>query len=192
MREHEPQDDDAGFECLADVPAALPPPPELEGRVIERLRSQGLLTKGAAIRRRGWLLAAVALGIFGTGVVVGRSLAVPGAAPRATYGQTYALLLYAGPAFAAAVSEREAERVAEYRGWMEGLVRQGRVASGEKLDDRFLLVGEPLPEGLEPGGLLGFFLIEATSLESAAQVAAASPHVRHGGSVEIRQVASGR
>jgi hypothetical protein len=203
----------------------LPPPPELEERVVSRLQREHLLAEpgqlariaGGAGRRAAWPLAlAASVLAFAAGVAVDRAFLPPPApnamaaaaatdpgagtqtsgsatTDRAARRDLFALLLYAGADFATNAPAEERARVAEYRAWMESLASEGRPASGEKLDDRASLVGgRPADPGFEPGGLLGFFVIAADDLEHAARLAAASPHARYGGVIEVRAVARGR
>ena len=72
--------------------------------------------------------------------------------------------------------------MAEWMGWFATI--------GESLTD----MGNPLvastaiaPDGssAEPGDLTGYSIIEADSLEAAARVASACPHLRAGGTVDV-------
>ena len=86
----------------------------------------------------------------------------------------------------------EARLVAEYAGWAADLRRRGVAIDGEKLEDERWLLG---PEGGRErrgparGALAGYFLIEAADPDAALAVAESCPHLRHGGSVELRRIA---
>ena len=49
-----------------------------------------------------------------------------------------------------------------------------------------IVVDGPYTEGKE--AVLGFFIIEAADFEEAAGIGAEAPHVKHGGSVEVREI----
>jgi len=75
------------------------------------------------------------------------------------------------------------------RRWALGLRDRGRGISGEKLGDARVVLGAPAPP--EPGAGLaigGFFILEAASIEGAAQLARGCPHMKHGGRIEVRPI----
>lgn len=137
-------------------------PPELERRIVADLYAHGLLRP----RRKRWLpLAAALVLVFAAGVFVGKY------EPRR---QTYALLLHENPG---------PSRVEEYVRWS----RNEFVVGGHELADdaRFL---DPRTTRDGKGEVAGFFLIAAESLEEATQLARTCPHVRYGGTIEVRAV----
>ena len=71
--------------------------------------------------------------------------------------------------------------------------RNGRFVAGEKLEDGGRVVsssGEsavPAPDS--QGGVAGYFVFGAKSLEDAVAIARSCPHVKHGGRITVRAVA---
>ena len=86
--------------------------------------------------------------------------------------------------------ERYQAIIDEYRGWAEERRTEGRLVSAEKLEDTVrVLTSESATSALPEGRVLGgYFLIRATSLEEAEEIASTHPHIRYGGQVEIRPI----
>jgi hypothetical protein len=180
-------EDDRGAETpLAALPRELPPPAELEERVVARLAARGLVTRRRALRWMAPLAAALA-GVAGGWLLRGSDAAVA-PAPDAG-GALYLLLIEGEPAEAPPVSEL----VASYKAWGEGLAASGQLAGAEKLKDEgiVLAAGASGPASrleIGPSTLGGFFLVRAGSLAEAEAIARTSPHVRWGGRVTVRPV----
>jgi len=174
---------------LAALTREEAPPPRLQARVLDALRLRGLLQPR---RRPTWTVAAAAAlaGIVG-GMALGR-LTVPDRAGRpAPSGRSFVLLLYPAAAGEAGAGDERA-RVEEYRAWARGLAAQGRLVSGEKLEPSVRLLRATPPasaEDVDPNGhLQGFFLLRARSLEEAEGIARTCPHLRHGGTIALREI----
>jgi len=136
------------------------------------------------------------------GVVVGQRtqnarVATPQAVASAPK-ERYVLLLH-GPARttpsnaaeAAADSAVEQAIVAEYRAWATGLRNSGTLLIAEKLADDPLTMltangATQMPRNTADE-LGGFFLIQADSAE-AFRIARACPHLKHGGTVQVRRI----
>ena len=74
-------------------------------------------------------------------------------------------------------------------------MESGEIVAGEKLtdDDPLLLSSSgPLPGGgatADAGSTIqGYFLIQAQSDEEAERVASGCPHLRYGGTIEVRRI----
>lgn len=87
-------------------------------------------------------------------------------------------------------------RIGEYTGWARSLGESGRFVTGDKLADdgkfcRFengaLATEGPLAE-TSRGMLAGYFVNGTASLDEALEVARGCPHLKYGGSVEIRRL----
>ena len=110
----------------------------------------------------------------------------------------YVLLLHEDPAAFADLAPSEIETViAEYVGWRERLVAEGRLAGGKKLKDdggRWLsqkngqvrVVDGPFSEAKEIIG--GFFMIKAADYAEAVEISRSCPHIEYGGRIELREV----
>ena len=173
------------------------------GRLIDA--RAGSATSVAATRpnAKRIVLSAVALAasVF-VGVLIGQRLrggqaAAPlavAAAPK----ERYVLLLHgpartapATPAEAAQDSVAEQAIVAEYRAWAVGLRNSGALVLAEKLADDPLTMltasGATQMARNTPDELGGFFLIQADSAE-AFRIARECPHLKHGGTVQVRRI----
>ena len=84
------------------------------------------------------------------------------------------LLLYEDTSYRAAAPGQGAERFAEYGRWADSLRAAG------KLERTAALAG--------PGAITGFFIVRATNDEEAARLAAACPHTKYRGRVEVRRL----
>ncbi len=144
-----------------DLLRELPPPPELEERVVRALRDRGLIRA----RRRSWLQAAAAVVLLVLGFAAGRWEPPPSA-------RSFALVLYDSPATSGA------SHVEEYIAWS----RNDFVLGGHELGSEQRVLGTPTR------GVGGFFIIAADSLERATEIARTCPHVRYGGTIEVREI----
>lgn len=86
---------------------------------------------------------------------------------------THVLFLTNGPTYRPAANPMD--RVNEYRAWARDLRDRQVVISGVKLKSA-------------PSPLSGYFVIRARSDEDARRIAASCPHVRHGGTIEVREI----
>jgi len=117
----------------------------------------------------------------------------PGAA-----GDEYMLLLYqVRPDSQEPLVDHEPAIVEEYRAWAESLSGRGRLHAGEKLevDGEWMLGPGHAPAApttmdvRAPGAVLaGFFIIVAESFEQAVEIAGTCPHLKYGGTIEIRRI----
>lgn len=162
------------------------PPPDLEGRVVTAvIASQGW--RPPAPGRRGWLLVAAAAAVFFViGVSVGRVSKEPVPTTSESSAARYMLLLAGEVAPAADGSSRSEE----YGAWARSVSATGVFIRGAELSPVARLVGAPpmdaLAEGLATVG--GYFIIEAPSEEDAVRLAQTCPHVKHGGTIQIRRL----
>lgn len=86
--------------------------------------------------------------------------------------------------------------IARYKAWRESVAKRGHMAGGEKLRDgvgrvlksrngNVVITDGPYTELKEVMG--GFFLIEASSFDQAADIARDCPHMDYG-TIEIREI----
>ncbi|HYO45877.1 MAG TPA: hypothetical protein VEY33_04230 [Gemmatimonadota bacterium] len=151
---------------------------------------------------RAWAWGALALAAcaaaFFAGISVsdrgaGRGPATPPALER------YLLLLYEDESYRAPVTPAEQEaRVAEYSAWVSDL-RERRIevdgdelappSEADRLDGRRDAVEATRggPTGAA-GSLTGYFVVEASDRAAVVAIARTTPHLKHGGTVVVRQV----
>jgi hypothetical protein len=202
--------DDEGTAPLEGWGGEWTAPPELRDATLRAARERGLVKGGAMRNGTGWwwsAAAAVVVVAFILGMGVGarrggpaatRTAAAPAvaAAPAmpATGGR-YAIFLFENSAYETPATESAMkERVAEYTEWARSLARSGRDVSGEELsgDGRFCRLEGGALQSSQPvanekrGVLSGYFMIGAKSLDEALEVARTCPHLKHGGSIEVR------
>ncbi len=86
--------------------------------------------------------------------------------------------------------------IQKYLSWIEGLRNRGQYEAGEPLEeegkllstaDGSLLTDGPFAESKEAVG--GYFIIKATDLRQAAEIARGCPIFDNGGTVEVRPIA---
>jgi len=189
-------DDDAPNRLL---PEELDPPDGAAGRIADALAARGLIRLDGVLPRKGlrraipWLAAATAAAAFVAGILVGASAgARPGEAPSTAAPAAPRFVLFLSP-LPSEDAAGEPARVSEYRRWAAELRGRGRFVAGEKLEDGGRVVSPsgvtaaPAPD--PQGGVAGYFLFEAKSLEDAVAIARSCPHVRHGGRITVRAVA---
>ena len=167
-------------EQLRALARPVDPPSSLEDRVVEALRAQGLLRRRPK-DRRSWLMASAA-GLAGAALGwLGRGSwsSVPAADERPEY------LLLLSPYLERPDEATETGLVREHRAWARGLREAGHLVYAERLGDETVVVGAP-DARLSPSG---FFLVRARSLDEALAIARSCPHVRHGGTITVRDVA---
>lgn len=86
------------------------------------------------------------------------------------------------------------ERVKEYVDWVGAARTGGVVEGGEKLRDGDDVAVQPDGSAgmapAAPGGskLAGYFLIRAADQPTAMAIARTCPHLRHGGSIVLREI----
>lgn len=162
-------------------------------------RSRKSLAPGIAVSAL-----AIAASLF-AGVFVGQRTARDRAetptvlAPDAPQKERYVLLLH-GPARtiattpeqAAADSATERALVAEYGAWAGQLAAAGSLVMGEKLaDDQLTMLtasGTANVARFTSDEISGFFLIQAADSAEAYRIARDCPHLKHGGTVQLRRI----
>jgi hypothetical protein len=111
----------------------------------------------------------------------------------------YLLLIYDSPTAFEGLSPDEMQRIiGEYSAWAARLKDDGKLVASQKLRDGsgrvvrprtgggMKVLDGPYSETKEVIG--GYFLIEATSYDEALRACEASPHLRYGGTIEVREI----
>jgi len=150
-------------DLLSDLPRETPPPPALEQRIVS------VLAIGAAAfpDELAAPSAVFDLILFAVGFLAGRL-----DLPRPTPARSFALILHESP-------DRAGDaHVDEYIAWS----KSDFVLGGHELapDSRVLGMARPT--------VGGFFIIAADSLDRATEIARTCPHVRYGGTIEVREI----
>lgn len=194
MREFEDELTQQEREAYASLPRELRTPPNLEQRTVDALKLAGLIRKPP----RSWHLSRFAL-VFGTAMVllvagaVGVMWNSGGTVPLEP---DFILVLRAGPPELQAQTEADAlERFKEYAAWAGKDRTEGKLVGGEELADeaRFLKVENGRTtvserSRTEEPMIAGYFLLTARDYEQAVRVAQDCPHLKYGGTVEVREI----
>ena len=202
-------------EALAFLPPEREPPARLEESTVALLRREGeilgarleatvspsVATKGVERRMSmeilkspsrfpGWAavlggIAAIAIAFF-AGFRVGEPpQARKDVLPR------FALLLYEGKSFDRG---RPGEHLREYSQWARSLAKRGIPVEGDELSTDFKVLrasgGSIRVEAPPPADevLAGYFVIGASDLGRALEIARECPHLKYGGRVEVRPI----
>lgn len=197
-------------EGLRDWGHRWEPPHSLLERTARALRARGLVRPE---RRRRWMpavWAAALAAVFVAGYLAGdrRSAPEPSRIPAATTSNQeatmqaadrYALLLFESDEYRPApTADAQTDRVREYGAWIRAKGENGRFVDGEKLakDGRWCRVRSGQVEVLDPvsdgarGILAGYFILGASSYDEAVGLARDCPHLRYGGTIEVRRIES--
>jgi hypothetical protein len=153
------------------LPREEAPPPELEARIAAKLpRTQS--------RVRTFALAALfALAFFALGFLFGQRPA--SAAPASPQ---FVLLLRESP------DTQHGNRVAEYTAWARSIARTGNLTGGAKLSDEGRILQGANADVLREAEVGGYFIIAAENIEAAQRIAATCPHLKYGGTIELRPI----
>ena len=172
-----------------EVPA---PDPSLVERFALRLRRAGLERWPAW---RSWAAAGSLAATLAIGFAVGyawRSVGPGGSSPAAAPRPGYMLLLRGSGSVPANDAQAAYD---EYAAWAAELARDDRLVSAEELADEatWLVADATEPTARPPAHALsepvvGFFWIRAANADSAIAQALNSPHLRRGGTIEIREI----
>ena len=186
-------DRDDGRGGLKNHLTRLDPPVGLEARVRESLSTRGLIHKVGAgewapatpPRYAKWM---ARVGLLAAGLILGLVMrpAVFGGSSSASRSGQYVLLLYGDPPGDTGVVHVSRER--EYGRWASAL-KDAKWVGGNELADVVVGLG-PTDAADGSDRLAGYFVIEASSRERAAEVARSCPHLKYGGRVVVMSIAS--
>ena len=175
------------------------PPPFLEERIVEALKESNLIRSP----NRGWRLSypqigiafAASLALFALGIIVGTRWA-SGSSPVPGMPEFMLVLRASAQESQASSSDEVRERVKEYTAWAEDIRKTGLLIGGEKLKQEARLIRtaegrtsvSEQPSDSTENAIAGYFLIQATDYQHAVAIAANCPHLKYGGTVEVRQI----
>jgi len=170
------------FEMLAK---AENPKPSLEDKVVNMLKDKGLI-KREWIRTisYGSLITNIAAGILllATGYWLGSS--PPSKTdPQNHSGQAFMLLLHEEKGSIPVNTEISQE----YAQWVGSLFQAGISVTGNELDPTINWEG-PSATSFSSDLVSGYFTIKGRNLQEVQKIARNSPHLKYGGSIEIRKI----
>ena len=162
------------------------PPSSLEKKIVAELLNKGEIKKINVMNNYVKLAASIAalvLFFFG-GIYYGKATAGTGVQIEPTKG--YILLLHEDEGFNPGDPMAMFE---EYKTWMENTYGRGVKIDGQELKNEATLVTSEKQTALlesEVNRTTGYFILEANSYEEAVAVAMENPHVKYGGTVEVK------
>lgn len=160
------------------------PNPELRNRIVHQLKSDGLVRPDKA--RRIWLNWAASIAACILFFFLGQYVAytTTNIEPWRSYidpQHGFAIILYEDDNF---VEGEALARAAEYGEWMHSISEQGIRIQGQELTSESTTINAT---GSSERVMSGYFLLEANTLEEAVEIASDIPHVKYGGSVEVKK-----
>jgi len=186
-------------EAFAALPRETTPPSSLEKRVVNALKESHLIRPSAGGWQRPGIRVGVAiaasLALFFLGVAAGRREAAPGADQQLP---EFLLVLRRSAQEPPDRSSEEMQRVKEYSAWAKRIRQEGLLVSGEKLKDEARVlnaingqaIASETQAGVKENAIAGYFLIRARDYRHAETIAGSCPHLKYGGTIEIRQIDS--
>lgn len=161
-----------------------PPPAELKESIIAQLQNEGQLKINTDMKTNWTFRIAAGIIIFVAGGFLGMKFGGGTTVINPTQG--YVLLLHEDQGFTPGPGEQMFE---EYSGWRKDLFDKGIVITGQELADREAMIapsGDVTVTEVNPEKISGYFILEAASLEEAVKLASSAPHLKYGGSIEVR------
>ncbi len=170
-------------EALRTLKKPLHPPKDLERRIVAQMKSEGLI-KASPLKRfvRWGLMAAASLIFFISGIAYERQA---NTAINIDPSNGFMLVLHENDEFKATSSVSE-----EYRLWKESIANQGVKIIGQELRNESTLISSNETTKLSAENqnrITGYFLLEASSLKEVLTIASNSPHIKYGGSIEVKE-----
>ncbi len=172
--EHELSEQEKG---LYEKLKGIKPPIGMEEETISKLKSEGLIQSQNKII---WVYRiAASLAFFVLGYTVYPYL---NRNDNPTY--NYMLVLYEDSNFN---PESPEVMFNEYSNWMQSIYQNGMAIDGQEMKPSSMLL-----DGIEVRNNLtktvgGYFVLRASSQEEAIEVARSSPHLKYGGTIEVKE-----
>ncbi len=162
------------------------PPVELEAKVISALKEEGLIKTKTVVMNTNlkWAISiAASVLIFFAGSYWGKQ-SLSTSAINPTLG--YMLILHEDENFQPGDPMAMFE---EYSTWMQNTDESGITISGQELSPEAVLVKSNNSISLDEEAserITGYFILEAKTKEEALKVARLNPHIKYGGTIEVK------
>lgn len=175
------------------------PPSFLEERIVEALKTADLIRSPRRGRRLTYpqigIAVAASLVLFVLGTIVGSRLG-SGSSQKPGMPEFMLLLRASAQESETRSSDEVRKRVAEYTAWAGEIRKTGLLLGAEKLkaETRLLALADGRTSVSESSAgpaesvIAGYFLIQAADYQHAITIASGCPHLKYGGTVEIRQI----
>lgn len=164
------------------------PSVSLEKNIISKLRSENLIKQNTFkmntnIKRLATIAAAVIL--FLAGNYFGKK-SINQTIINPSMG--YMLILHEDNQF---MPGNPNEMYQEYAAWMQNTFKKGVNIIGQELKNETIFINSNKDETYKDESLqnrtTGYFILEAESLETVLEIAKSNPHIKYGGSIEIKK-----
>lgn len=167
------------FQALSEENPDLPG--NMEEDMVRMLKDHGLLGQKRSFYRKKlfWLPVAASITAFLIGFFIGKEQD-DGSGVIVQNESKFVLFLYEGDNFE---GKTEDEMVSDYITWAQEVSREGHLVSGEKLEGQKQILGDR-----DQGELSGYFIIFADDLSEAVRISETHPHLKYGGSIEVRPI----
>ena len=182
-------------------------PAALRDRTLAAARARGLVGGHMKMPMMAWVMtaaAAVLMFVVGLGVGGARKESVPapaggGETASASHAPHFALFLFEDARYQTPAADGMEARVQEYSAWAGHLAESGKFVAGDELgsDGRSLWLESgqvsagAVMSDAQRGRLTGYFIVAAPTLEDATTLARECPHLKYGGTVEVRPIVGG-
>lgn len=182
----------AVWQRLGELPTPRPRPGAQE-RIAQALATAAHNTKQERVTMKvSWLAAALLAGVMLGGAAGMTIRKTPDGNSEGAAGPTFLLLLHESTREHQDVTPAQMDSiVGEYRAWALRLRNEQKLVGAEKLQDE-------AGRWLDPAGTLtvadsdehvsGYFVIRAQNYDDAVAIARASPHLKYGGTIEVRAI----
>lgn len=206
MKESEDQLTAREREAFASLPPETAPPAFLEQEIVNQLKHARLIRSREAFA--WWPLPkrafAIGLACLALGIAVGawwgvKRTAETGAPSVKNESGQFMLMLRASANDPLDGSPEELKLVKEYSAWARKIGQAGLLVDGEKLTSETRVVnlvngksvvsGNQIDRNEKP--IAGYFLIRADDYQQAIGIAEDCPHLKYGGTIEIRRIDDG-
>lgn len=159
------------------------PPPELGKKIVNQLKFEGFIKEGAFTKVRRLVVVVAASILFFLGGMSLERYSHRDIDPD----QGYMLVLFEDKNFN--VDEPQ-KIVSEYMDWHKSIEENGVHIVGQELHNKSAVVNKNSViylDSMSTKRVTGYFILEASSVSDVVQIASTSPHVKYGGSIEIKE-----
>uniref|UniRef100_UPI00404AE318 YciI family protein n=1 Tax=Fulvivirga sp. TaxID=1931237 RepID=UPI00404AE318 len=155
----------------------IKPPIEMEEETISKLKAEGLIQSQNKMIWVYRVAAAIAFFILGYSVF-------PYLNSNESPAYNYMLVLYEDANFKPGPPE---EMFDEYSHWMQGIYQNGMAIDGQEMKPASLLLDGADIRNNATKTVGGYFVLSASSQEEAVKIAQSSPHLKYGGTIEVKE-----
>lgn len=155
----------------------IKPPKEMEEETILKLKNEGLIQSQSKMI---WVYrVAAAMAFFALGYSV-----FPYLNSNESPSYNYMLVLYEDANFKPGAPE---DMFDEYSHWMQSIYQSGMAIDGQEMKPSSLLLEGTEVKNEASKRVGGYFVLSANSEQEAIRIAQSSPHLKYGGTIEVKE-----